>query len=326
VYRTRFTDTQLNFGSGSKINTDDIPEGTTNFYLTTGSQDILGSKTFKDGIYVDGDVNVGGNIYVNYDGPDEDSYLYFYEGGSSSGSYLKWDNTDNWFEFNKPVVASNVVSNGDVYINYDGPNGNSYLYFYDGNNPASKFLKWDNNNSRFEFNYDIYVTGNITSTQAVYGEIGGDTVASFSDLYANFNGPDGDAYLYFHKISPVGRYLKWANTTEKFVFNDDLTVSGSIQATGNLLSDGNIYINYGGPETHAYLYFYSYGSSTGQYLKWTHGLPDYFELSNELRVNGEMCCNGLRIEQEPKEGVLEPQEYFVIYLQGTKYRIPIQPD
>lgn len=47
-YRTRMFDGQIGFGSGSKVNADDIPETTTRFWLTNTAQEISGSKIFGD--------------------------------------------------------------------------------------------------------------------------------------------------------------------------------------------------------------------------------------------------------------------------------------
>ena len=65
-YRTRIFDGQIGFGSGSKVNADDIPTTTTRFWLTNTAQEISGSKIFGD------DLDISFNNIVNVAGPIND--------------------------------------------------------------------------------------------------------------------------------------------------------------------------------------------------------------------------------------------------------------
>jgi len=58
-YRTRMFDGQIGFGSGSKVNADDIPATATRFWLTNAAQEISGSKIFGD------DLDISFNNIVN---------------------------------------------------------------------------------------------------------------------------------------------------------------------------------------------------------------------------------------------------------------------
>lgn len=53
-----------------------------------------------------------GNMLINYGGPvDGDSYLYFFDGGSNQGAYLKWDDDPGTFNFNKALdMSSNKIT------------------------------------------------------------------------------------------------------------------------------------------------------------------------------------------------------------------------
>lgn len=70
----------------------------------------------------------------------------------------------------------------------------------------------------------------VGSTLTVSGEM-----RANSDVYVNYNGADGDSYLYFYDgSSPTGEYLKWEDATDQFVLSTDLDVLASVSATGTI--------------------------------------------------------------------------------------------
>jgi len=109
-----------------------------------------------------------------YPNPDEDGFLYFFEGGSPTGAHLKWDDVDDRFEFSEALfvngvaTASELRSNGSIYANYDGPNGNAHLYFYNST-PTGSYLQWNNGVGQFIMNQPLTVTGDLTATGALLG-------------------------------------------------------------------------------------------------------------------------------------------------------------
>lgn len=96
---------------------------------------------------------------------DEDSYIYFYEGGSATGAYLKWEDDFSRHEFSHGLhVGLDLTVSGDIkgnnlYLNYDGPDGNATIYFYDGASPTAGFLRWDEFGAKFLFSTDLDVVG-----------------------------------------------------------------------------------------------------------------------------------------------------------------------
>jgi len=62
-YPTRMFDGQIWFGSGSKVNADDIPETLTKLWLTNSLQAISGSKIFSDAL------NMNFNNIINVTDP-----------------------------------------------------------------------------------------------------------------------------------------------------------------------------------------------------------------------------------------------------------------
>ncbi|KKK83949.1 hypothetical protein LCGC14_2788250, partial [marine sediment metagenome] len=48
-------------------------------------------------------------IYINYDGGDGDSFLYFYENSSATGAWVMFDDSEDAFNFNHPVMINGAV-------------------------------------------------------------------------------------------------------------------------------------------------------------------------------------------------------------------------
>ena len=78
--------------------------------------------------------------------------------GSSTDAVLKWNETDDRWEFtNALYVTGNYSQDGDsMTINADNTAVDSYLYMKGG----SEYLKWNNTDTRFEFSDQIYNTLN----------------------------------------------------------------------------------------------------------------------------------------------------------------------
>ncbi|KKL14371.1 hypothetical protein LCGC14_2516350, partial [marine sediment metagenome] len=116
-----------------------------------------------------GDLKAGDNIYINYDGADGDSYLYFYEAASATGASLMFNDGAGIFTFNHGLSTSagNVTFAGDlrvsdrIFVNYNGVEGDGWIYFYDGGAEAGEHLKWDDTDDQFEFSNDLKVFGQI---------------------------------------------------------------------------------------------------------------------------------------------------------------------
>lgn len=126
--------------------------------------------------------------------------------------------------FNGDVRASGLSSNGDIYTNYGGPDGDSYLYFYEGSSNTGRSLKWDDTSNRFEFDDDVRTSGSFWA---------GGNVISDGNIYVNYNGPDGDSRIYFYEDSGFGNeYIGWNNTSDRFEISDDVNVSGQILSAG----------------------------------------------------------------------------------------------
>ena len=191
-----------------------------------------------------------GNIYLNYGGPDGDSFVYFYADSSATGKHLKWDEAFDRFEFDDTIsVSGDVKATGDVradgsvlsdvnlYINYDGPNGDSYIYFYAATSAQGAYIYWDDSDDRFVVSHDVRVSGNVYADGPVYNN---------GDYYVNYGGGDGDSFIYFYADSSVtGKHLKWDEANTRFEFDDTLSISGTMisetaSIAGTIIIGGDI--------------------------------------------------------------------------------------
>jgi len=62
-------------------------------------------------------------FYIKYLGPDGNQYIYFYDGGSPTGAYIKWDDALGRFIFSHPIQAT-LLGDADTL---DGQHGAFYL-------------------------------------------------------------------------------------------------------------------------------------------------------------------------------------------------------
>lgn len=134
------------------------------------------------------------------------------------------------------VQAANVRSYGDVYVNYNGPDADAYIYFYDGTSTTGQHLRWDDSPGQFEFSDALYVDGNIRSNNSLLAD---------SNVYVNYDGPDGTSVLYFYEdSSPTGASLQFVDGSNEFKMDHRLRLDSG---TDNLplaleSSDANVQI------------------------------------------------------------------------------------
>lgn len=158
-----------------------------NTYSTVRWDALRDHLEFRDDVYVkgvlsgeiiesDNDILAHSGVYINSNGPEGTSYLYFYNSGSPTGAYLRFrEDGLNRFELshnfyaNAMGVTGNMISDhGDMFIR--GAGGAywdyGYLYFLEGAKQAS--IKFEHTpDHRFEFDHNLMSTGEI-SGQYIY--------------------------------------------------------------------------------------------------------------------------------------------------------------
>ena len=79
-------------------------------------------------------------------------------------------------------------------------------------------------------------------------------------------------------------------------------VNGTIRSQNNVFVQGDVYMNHGGPDGDASIYFYDGGANAGKYLRWDDA-PGRFLFSDLLVVAGDVRANGdLYINQGGPDG------------------------
>jgi len=218
------------------------------------------------------------------------------------------------------ITAANLKANGNIYVNFDGPNGLSYVYFYSGTTTGAS-IKYDYATERFEFSHTCFANTNfraqtasgastnargfhlaVPSQSFLYGTqylarygFGGHTISAndpdvagirtyISSYYGIGLFTDDKQRLFVRSGGNVGINCNDAAET--------LDVSGTVRARGILKANtdvyvgDNLYVNYGGADGDSYIYFYDGGSNTGAYLKWNNTDARH-EFSSDLFVSGQ---------------------------------------
>ncbi len=215
-----------------------------------------------------------------------DSNLYFFNGGSSYGESFWWDDSEARFHLTDDLdivgylnlsggldatgyiyTLTNFYSGGtSMYLNYNGPDGNNAIYFYEAG-ATGRSLLWDNAENRFEFNDSLMISGNIvvgTTPNVAYNLFGVSStpdsgyISGDDDILAGYleldgylmlsrvlfmegdstTPTDGDQTIYFADGgSRTGEYFRWDDSADEFLFSNDVATNGTYQ----LLSAGTLY-------------------------------------------------------------------------------------
>ncbi|MBN2127238.1 MAG: hypothetical protein JW703_02480 [Candidatus Diapherotrites archaeon] len=220
-----------------------------------------------------------GNIYINYDGADGTSYLYFYEGSSPTGEYLRWNNTTNLFDLSddlsitgtltssstitasSTITGANIVSNANSYINYDGGEADSSLYFYEDSSATGEYLKWENSTDNFLLSDDTNVNGVLTVSSNIISQgnlsISGNTTLSGNLTVETLSAGTGNV-LYI-----AGEYLGNLIQVQGDPNNsDDLIKLGDVDDVGS-----------------------------GQYLEIDGSVPDFTFVGGGVTINEHLTVN-----------------------------------
>lgn len=162
-----------------------------------------------------------------------------------------------------------IRSNGDIYVNYDGAEGDSNLYFYNNSTPTGSSLSWNESSTSHRFSSSLGVLGTnlnlgIGKTSAIIDFCDGDGsllyAKSLGTLIAdcNISISNGSEFVGTAKFySPI--MATTINATENISASTFETVAGA--ARGIIVRDSNIVIR---PST-------NFGSACGLMFEDTGG-------------------------------------------------------
>lgn len=143
-----------------------ITEDHTQYLLTDGSRKASIIKSLS-------------GIYFANDGPDQDQWLNFYDGGNPEGRKFGWQNVFNrWcFETGNLYVNESITASANIMAGHGNlytkalDLADAYLYF----TSANHYLKWDSGTSRFILNEKLTINGSellFTGSAGVRSEVG----------------------------------------------------------------------------------------------------------------------------------------------------------
>jgi hypothetical protein len=117
--------------SGSLLTTGNFKVGSP----TLGGKVInFGATTHSGSLYMAGNVRLGTNLL--YYGSANDGNLSYTAGLLKSTKGL-------W-------TAANFLVEGDIYNNYNGPDGNSFIYFYEGSSITGAYISFTDTGAKFK--------------------------------------------------------------------------------------------------------------------------------------------------------------------------------
>ncbi len=206
----------------------------TTFFKTDGSRYCTGIASFtktgdwsiaaSSGIIINGETSGGAGIEFGNTGGDTHKIWY----NPTSGLI----ECDAYFKLTRRQLQ--VPEGQGVDFNGDG---------------SAKILKWESPNSRFEFNDDIYTSGEAYFT-GISTHAGG--IYSDGIIAINYSTMDFVNVNYNIAVSSLGlvyldypnntKYIRWNYYDNYFLFNDTIATTGNI----NLYSDRYINFNYAG--------------------------------------------------------------------------------
>lgn len=64
-------------------------------------------------------------------------------------------------------TTGNVKAGSNIYVNADGGNGDSFVYFYDDGSETNESFKWDDASDQFETTNDLFINGSLDTDDGV---------------------------------------------------------------------------------------------------------------------------------------------------------------
>jgi len=167
-----------------------------------------------------------------------------YESTGNNEYLIQVDPVGNFNPATTTIKTQLAVDNDDLFLNATditlNANGaasagvDAGLTIERGTSGGDATFKWIEANTRFEANGSIYTLGNF--------------IADGPNIQVNADSTAADSFLYFKGTS---QYLKYNNTDDQFELNNDLMVTGNVDATSITIDDTRARLDTGNSTTWA---------------------------------------------------------------------------
>lgn len=244
---------ELRFGSSAnEILRWDVTNGRFQF---TDDVHVEGNITSSGSLTVDGAVQTKSNLTINSDSGAVDAVLTF--GNASANQTLTFSNANQRFEFSDDVHVGGTlnVTGGATFgstitiggVTYTFPvadgsasgkvlatNGAGQLVWTDATDPNA--ISQSDADARYVNKSGDTMTGALTvqSTLSTTGNI-----ATQSNLTINSDNGAANAVLTFGNDAGA-ETITFSDSTNQFEFSDDVSVTGNVNATGQVYTDGAV--------------------------------------------------------------------------------------
>lgn len=179
-----------------------------------------------------------GDLAIGQHAGDDNDTLYF----DQQAAYLRWQDANARFEINAPLFVQGGLQSDsglnldhpDLYLNQDGPDSDSSIYFHEGTATGAR-LFWNDASDRFEFSHELRVPDLVVGTAfydhdntAFYVNPGSSefsAVLAGGLIIGHGSGTDADRI----QFDQQAEYLQWNDSKTRFEFSDELALSGPLQ-------------------------------------------------------------------------------------------------
>jgi len=223
---------------------------------------------FSDSLrFIRQDESSGGNgqvrMFINSDGDvgigtiSPSTKMHIAESGTSTALTV-----ENASSNGTVVKLTSTGDNRSLYLQTDHIYSNGALYIGDGS-------------------YNTIVRGNELLVET--------NVRTQGHLYLNYDNTATDSYVYFgDSASDTGHYLKFEHGNQRFFIPDALRLNNYLHASGSLITNQNLYLNYDNTADDAYIYFGDQSSDTAHWLRFDESAQQFGFTNRVVASNGRL--------------------------------------
>ncbi len=248
-------------------------------------------------VQVNNELRVNGSILMDYDGPDGDQAIHFFDDGVSTREYIRWDDLEDAFTISNNMAFAQAIRTGSE-------SAKNYNHFGASGTPNSNAISSAN---------DVYIKSSLEVDGSFYLQ---------GDILVGQGGSESDHSIFFYNDGlDDGESITWDESEAAFKISDDLAVQGTIRAgsasrknynhfgssgtpdgsaissaddvfinddlevDGSVLLGGSVFFGHAGPDADQTIYFYDNDSTFGQSISWDDS-AGRFEISDDIAIFG----------------------------------------